>query len=354
MTLPTGTITMSQVNTELCNPSASTITLNDTKVRGIAKIPSGTISMDDLRGETAPLVMSGGTKLTPGDGYVYHFFTSTTSITYYPSCSPFSIEMLLVGGGGASTGTLAGGGGAGGFRQVSVTLPNPAAPNTIKVGGGGGFTYAFGVYAPMGGTNPSGNPGQGAAGASGGGGGGLNPQYGGSGPINPYPTPIGNPGGDTLCTPTDLRGAGGGGGAGGTGFSPTEPFFSPSNKTRGGTGGSGKYLPGWTIPPSYGETGPVPGSPGVTAQYFSGGGGGCAVRTPSTPPTENAPHSLASRGGGGGHGGFYDTTPSPSPTAATNGDANTGGGAGGPAGFSPPPSNYTYGGSGIVIIRYPV
>lgn len=341
---------MSQVNTELCNPSTSTITLNDTKVRGIAKIPSGTISMDDLRGETAPFVMSGGTKLTPGDGYVYHFFTSTTSITYYPNCSPFSIDMVLVGGGGNSTGTLAGGGGAGGFRQVSVNLPNPSYPNTIKVGGAGGFSYAFGVYSPMGGTNPSGNPGQAAAGASGAGGGGLNPQYGGSGPINSYPTPIGNPGGDSFCTPTNLRGAGGGGGADEPGGSPPGP--NPSNSQRsGGGGGDGKYVVGWPIPPSYGHSKPDGTSPTIY-QYFSAGGGGCSVRTPA-PPVSFVFGGGGGRGGGG-DGGIYDTTPSSNPSNASNGDANTGGGAGGPAGFSPPPSNYTYGGSGIVIIRYPV
>lgn len=51
MALPTGTISMSQVNTELQKPSTATISLNDTLVRNLAG-KTGTISMNDLRGKT--------------------------------------------------------------------------------------------------------------------------------------------------------------------------------------------------------------------------------------------------------------------------------------------------------------
>ena len=53
MTLPTGAIAMSDVNTELGQGSTTTISLNDTNVRNIAGIPSGAISMNDLRGKSA-------------------------------------------------------------------------------------------------------------------------------------------------------------------------------------------------------------------------------------------------------------------------------------------------------------
>jgi hypothetical protein len=53
MTLPVGTISMSQVNTELGLPSTTTISLNQANVRSIAGVLSGTISMNDLRGKTA-------------------------------------------------------------------------------------------------------------------------------------------------------------------------------------------------------------------------------------------------------------------------------------------------------------
>lgn len=52
MALPTGTITMNDVNIELGRPSGSQITLNDADVRSLAGRPSGTISMDDLRGKS--------------------------------------------------------------------------------------------------------------------------------------------------------------------------------------------------------------------------------------------------------------------------------------------------------------
>lgn len=53
MALPTGTISMSQVNTELGYSSTALISLNDTAVRTLAGKPSGIISMDDLRGKSA-------------------------------------------------------------------------------------------------------------------------------------------------------------------------------------------------------------------------------------------------------------------------------------------------------------
>lgn len=52
MALPTGTISMSQVNTELKNTATATISLNDARVRQLAGRPSGTISMSDLRGKS--------------------------------------------------------------------------------------------------------------------------------------------------------------------------------------------------------------------------------------------------------------------------------------------------------------
>lgn len=53
MPLPTGTIAMSQVNVELSNASTALISLNDGPVRTLAQVPSGTISMDNLRGKSA-------------------------------------------------------------------------------------------------------------------------------------------------------------------------------------------------------------------------------------------------------------------------------------------------------------
>lgn len=52
MALPTGTISMSDVNAELKRPATQTISLNDGQVRQLAGRPNGTISMSDLRGKS--------------------------------------------------------------------------------------------------------------------------------------------------------------------------------------------------------------------------------------------------------------------------------------------------------------
>lgn len=55
MTLPSApnSISMSQVNTELGRSSTASINLNESAVRTLAGIASGTISMNDLRGKSA-------------------------------------------------------------------------------------------------------------------------------------------------------------------------------------------------------------------------------------------------------------------------------------------------------------
>jgi hypothetical protein len=63
MALPTGTISMSQVNVELGRTSTASISLNETAVRTLAGVASGTISMNNLRGKSAQATFSpaGGT-----------------------------------------------------------------------------------------------------------------------------------------------------------------------------------------------------------------------------------------------------------------------------------------------------
>ncbi len=72
MTTPTGTISMSDVNVELGLSSTATISLNDTNVRLLAGVPSGTISMNDLRGKTI------------GASYIGIAHSTTPRMSVYP------------------------------------------------------------------------------------------------------------------------------------------------------------------------------------------------------------------------------------------------------------------------------
>ena len=276
-------------------------------------------------GPTGPFSASGGNVngLAPGNGYIYHTFTSPGTFTVTNAPPTFNVECLVVAGGGFGAGGRGGGGGAGGliysptFTIISgsypVTIgnggsefvPSPSQPGRVvgesggnsvfstltAIGGGGGATCCDGG-------------GIGAPGGSGGGGGGFAAgqfKPGGSG------TPgQGNPGGQ--ASGNNVYGSGGGGGAGQVG----------QNGAPGGTGNGGNGL-------QYPQfTGPLIGVPALNplSGYYAGGGGG------------GQPTATAAGGLGGGAGG------------ATQAVTNSGGGGGGGA-ISP-----GNGAPGIVIIRY--
>lgn len=80
MTLPTGTISASQVNTELRQTSTASINLNNTDVRRLAEKSSGVVSMNDLRGKSLrPKVVIG--KLIDGPQTAVGFSTGPNMIT---------------------------------------------------------------------------------------------------------------------------------------------------------------------------------------------------------------------------------------------------------------------------------
>lgn len=290
---------------------------------------------------------TGGTESISG-GYKYHVFTSTSPFQVSKiskgvpqSSTRNSVQYLVVAGGGGGGKSSGGGGGAGGFLSSTMTLnPTNIGSDVIAVGGGGAggpggnvpydsalgrkgsnSTIAlFGLDADGGGGGGTGNP-PGAVsptrsiGGSGGGS-GYGPGYTAGAPGYPGQ---GNPGGAGVY-------AGGGGGGGGAGGAGTD---NPGTNA-GGPGGIGAPV-SW-VPASYGTTGPAPG------RYFAGGGGG-----------SSNPNAYAGVGGAGG-GGTGGRAESPQPPG-TAGTALTGGGGGGSqAGFA----TGMAGGSGIVIIRYPI
>lgn len=273
---------MSQVNTELGLSSTATISLNQSSVRTLAGVPSGTISMNNLRGKSnqfAFTISSNQTNAnlrtlavnagwnqsskvvaTINSGiYVSANSTGTPALTVNGSF-PGGVELVnngfIVGmggsggtGGGASTNGVGGGsGGTALSASVGISINNAG---TIAGGGGGGGggacgAEAFDCFTTLYGTGGGGGGGRSsnAANASGGGTGG------GSGPQNVY----GASGGAGTVSSAGSGGLGG-------------QYFSQARL--GGNGGNGG---GWGASGSGGTSGRAPlNSPG------GAGGGGAAV-----------------------------------------------------------------------------
>jgi len=263
----------------------------------------------------------GGT-ITEAGGYRIHTFTSSGTFTVASNPKLDPVEYLVVGGGGAGGGYQGGGGGAGGLLTGTVSL-SPGYHNVVVGAGGVGAVNSNGgngeasrlaeIIAAGGGGGGRAYNGDGLSGGSGGGGGN---KYSGNGGVGGAGTPgQGYAGGSATSSSTNY-GSGGGGGAGGVG----------ADAVGNGAAGSG----------GVGVASSISGS----SVMYAGGGGGASY------------FSLGGDGGSGG-GGNGATGVGTSPTRpATAGAANTGGGGGGgSASFN----NYgASGGSGIVIIRYPI
>ncbi len=257
----------------------------------------------------------GDATTTPGDGYKYHYYTTTgAGPSFVVSLGNDNIEYVVVagGGGGGSNGfpgsRFGNGGGAGGPGGTvpkwgmgtsggDSTLTLFGSP-IVSAGGGGGNGHEY-----PGTPNPTPDPTWHALpatdGGSSGGGSPTSPHLGNVPPVSP---PQGNDGGSWTGGSWVGSGGGGAGAAGNPG------------SVSSGLGGNGVAVP--QLPPSYGVPGPSPG------RWFAGGGSG-----------ESSP--TGSAGGGGAAPG-------------NPGSANTGAGGGGTGGPTPAGN----GGSGIIVIRY--
>jgi hypothetical protein len=278
---------------------------------------------------------TGGTVLTPGNGFKYHTFTSPGTFTV--SSGSANMDILIVsGGGGGGAGYYTGGGGAGGVVYGPlISTVSGSYPVVVGPGGPGGLPFA--------GTAGDGTPSSFDIVTAIGGGGG------GSGPGGPTPNPVGRSGGSaggsgyyagppSGVTPQPVPGlytaygndapytpniGNGGGGADGT--------------ASGRNAGAGKPFPGFEYP-IVGLTPIAPVANSPTNNHYGGGGSGGF-------PGSN----IVGGAGGGGYGTTGGTDPSPTITA--NAASNTGGGGGG---RGVPNGSGGSGGSGVVIIRYQV
>ena len=306
-------------------------------------------------------MLATGGNITIQGNFKYHTYNTsgTFNVTSIGTTSG-NIEYLVIAGGGSGGGLVggtnntSGGGGAGGYRlnvPGELSGANAAAEPALYVSssttytvtvGAGGVSLASAPYAGVGGS-------------------GSNSAILGSGPFSNVISYGGGGGGSTNYS-GNPGGSGGGGGssaaAGGNG-TPGQGLSGSiasigGGQTAGGGGGAGGAAPvGYVQPGTFVYSGA--GGYGRTPSAFSlwsvsggsypagiaGGGSGGATPYPSLGPFYGQPGVNGHGGGGGG----------------ANATVNTGGGGGGYPGSYPsnPPtgSQGAYGGSGIVIIRYP-
>jgi hypothetical protein len=320
------------VNTTLWNPGTNVpiTSVGFVSANGSYNIVSG--STLTLYGVSNGVKATGGTVAVAG-GYAYHTFT--TSGSFLPNQRIKNAEVLVVAGGGGGS-QAGGGGGAGGLLFSPYQTFNAGSPYTAIIGAGSsgtsggsnasrGTNSTLGPYTAIGGGGgsraSSGDVSANISGGSGGGAGGGTTTYNkfGLGTLGQ-----GNNGGQGSNGSTYYS-AGGGGGAGGVGGN--------VNVAIGGAGGNGVYsYSSWLSAVGLGVLGGI-----------AGGGGGAGGQNAT-----NAGGTAACGGGAGGDGSAGTAT------AGTAGTANTGGGGGGGGVGNSVDGNGASGGSGLIIVRYPL
>ena len=284
---------------------------------------------------TTPVIgayATGGDVVTTDGTYWYHAFLASGTFTPRKS---ITADYAVIAGGAA--GSIAGGAGAGGFRLASSQSLTATAYTATIGSGGSGLTNGNNGTSGKG-NNSSFIGGAVSTTATGGGGGGA---------VNTQPGATGGSGG------------GGGSAAGGAG---NQGAYSPVEGYAGGTGGS-------YVSPYMGGGGGGAGGAGGNSVGSVGGAGGIGTNAISTwlsalSSSMTGPWATATATGyiaSGGAGGSYDGAGTSGAVSlgggkayvaggGTAGTPNTGGGGGSTTGGSAAGN----GGSGIVIVRYPV
>ena len=140
-----GAISLDDIHVELDATSGTTVSINDSDVRGlIGKSDEAQSAFNEFYGAANITYMaaSGGTTSTSGN-YKFHKFTSSGTFTVNTVASggaSTTVDYLIVAGGGAggqtnSNGYGGGGGGAGGYKTGTVTVSSTGG-NSITVGAG--------------------------------------------------------------------------------------------------------------------------------------------------------------------------------------------------------------------------
>ena len=295
---------------------------------------SGNITNKSFSLEVSPDLVAGGDVVEQG-GYKIHTFTSNGTLTVYATTS--NIEYLVVAGGGGggkdsfSSNRGSGGGGAGGYRSSVIgelSGENSTAESTLSLTAG---QYAITV---------------GAGGAA------------APGTLNEDVRGFSGEDSSIIGNGIDITSLGGGGAGGHN----TGGAYPGRNGGSGGGGGNGQVASSGTPGQGFG------GGSSVNVSPYAGSGGGGAGSASS-----NVTGNIASAGGIGiassitgtsvyraGGGGGHD--------AYNGGAGGDGGGGAGGGGSSNGSSGQEYsggggggsrgtpgaGGSGIVIVRYPI
>jgi hypothetical protein len=273
---------------------------------------------------------TGGDIVVQDGTYWYHAFRTTGGFTPRQA---ITCDVVTIAGGGSGGWPYSPGGGAGGLLYSTSQSMSAETTYVCSVGaggagfyGGGGANGANSTVSASGFTTLTAVGGGGANASGGSGGGGLDADSGTrSAPAGTAGQ--GNAGGLGGTAGGNVSG-GGGGGAGGAGGA------ASGTGTAAGAGGVGSSsYSSWGIATGTGHN--VSG----TIFYAGGGGGGT-----------NAASSVAGAGGNGGGGrGASNDFLRESEAGMANTGGGSGGGAAGAAQFSP-----KSGGSGLIIVRYPI
>ena len=279
--------------------------------------------------EIAPFA-SGGDIVTNDGTYWYHAFLSSETFT---PAKALSCELVVIGGGGGGGGDSGGGGGAGAILYWDSQELTSGTSNNVTIGAGGNsYSVARGNDSQFGTLTAALGGGGGRAnaqttsfmsGGSGGGAAGYGVATGGASTqsLGTATIKYGNAGGSSASS-SYLSGAGGGG---------ASAAGANTTGNTGGVGGDGtNAFSAWAS-----ATGT-----GVSGYYAGGGGGG-----------NGSGFTGAAGGAGGGAQGGGPNGAANDGLARGPGRINTGSGGGGGSGN---PSFPGLGGSGIVIVRYPM